>query len=236
MDDIESEYNTSGVAFALNSSLLDYRSLDGLIESQNGDSRAPTPDRNERARSTTSLDPQSFIDQFQWTQNNLPIGISYNSRSRISTPGFMKEWTDRPIKRENDEDSRFADLLETFLRLEFRSPVNCQCGLCLRQTSGHFQISHTISSSGARAARETSKKKISHLPVPAKFRSKHALTVETGMRNCRQTSRFVGAHIRIKRDVVDFFPKVFFQDFTIARPTREFFAATAEPLDNLEQD
>ncbi|KAI0891205.1 hypothetical protein F4806DRAFT_501221 [Annulohypoxylon nitens] len=88
----------ASVQITLNDSPLD------IQDDRNGSS-SPGLGPNEDTDSTSSLDPQYLIYQFEWTENNLPIGISFRSRSRISTPGFMQEWTDIPIKREEREAS-----------------------------------------------------------------------------------------------------------------------------------
>ncbi|KAI1086116.1 hypothetical protein F5B19DRAFT_502048 [Rostrohypoxylon terebratum] len=86
------------VVIALNDHPLD-------VQDDRNRPSSPDPSPNDDTASTSSLDPQDIVDQFEWTENNLPIGISFRSRSRLSTPGFMKERTDIPIKREEREAS-----------------------------------------------------------------------------------------------------------------------------------
>ncbi|KAI2603731.1 hypothetical protein GGR54DRAFT_653045 [Hypoxylon sp. NC1633] len=49
--------------------------------------------------------PNFFIDQFEWAEDNLPIGFSFNS-SRIATPEFLAGWTwepQQPAQRPKEE-------------------------------------------------------------------------------------------------------------------------------------
>ncbi|KAI1808257.1 hypothetical protein F4811DRAFT_548995 [Daldinia bambusicola] len=73
---------------------------DGVIE------KTPEGDANV----SSSPGSQAFIDRYEWTQNNLPVGVSFNSDLPAATPGFMHGWTYVPeepaedTKKPKDED------------------------------------------------------------------------------------------------------------------------------------
>ncbi|KAI1767947.1 hypothetical protein GGR53DRAFT_462947 [Hypoxylon sp. FL1150] len=71
--------------------------------------------RNEESGSTQPLDSQFFIDAYDWTENNLPVGFSFDSDYRIPTPDFMKGWTYEPPEErtyEPPEETQEEDPVE----------------------------------------------------------------------------------------------------------------------------
>ncbi|KAI2465210.1 hypothetical protein F4781DRAFT_435651 [Annulohypoxylon bovei var. microspora] len=104
------------MSITLNNYLLDDRNRSDPPDTQPRCSGTLHLERDEETSSATSLNSQALIESFQWTANNLPIGISYGDRLRIPTPGFMKELTDTPVKLEDDDQVsivEFVNLPET---------------------------------------------------------------------------------------------------------------------------
>ncbi|KAI1469892.1 uncharacterized protein F4812DRAFT_457295 [Daldinia caldariorum] len=58
----------------------------------------PEGDANE----PSSPGSQAFIDRYKWTQNNLPVGVSFNSDLPAATPGFMHGWNYMPEEQVED--------------------------------------------------------------------------------------------------------------------------------------
>ncbi|KAI1646765.1 uncharacterized protein F4817DRAFT_365622 [Daldinia loculata] len=55
----------------------------------------------------SSPDSQAFINYFEWTENNLPIGVSFDPNAPAVTPEFLRGWTYRPgqpAERAEDEN------------------------------------------------------------------------------------------------------------------------------------
>ncbi|KAF3056253.1 hypothetical protein GL218_06443 [Daldinia childiae] len=60
------------------------------------------PDRE--ASDPSSPDSQVFVNHFEWTENNLPIGVSFDPNAPAVTPEFLRGWTYRPGHAEELED------------------------------------------------------------------------------------------------------------------------------------
>ncbi|KAI4862815.1 hypothetical protein F4820DRAFT_450551 [Hypoxylon rubiginosum] len=60
--------------------------------------------QDEEASSSSYPDPLLFVDAYEWTANNLPIGISFDSEYRIPTPEFMRGWTYEPPEEIQEEN------------------------------------------------------------------------------------------------------------------------------------
>ncbi|XXG99591.1 hypothetical protein Hte_005931 [Hypoxylon texense] len=61
------------------------------VELQNGD-----------ASSSSHPDPLLFVNAYEWSDNNLPIGMSFDSDYRIPTPDFMRGWTYQPPEEKQE--------------------------------------------------------------------------------------------------------------------------------------
>ncbi|KAI0135860.1 hypothetical protein F4814DRAFT_444664 [Daldinia grandis] len=64
---------------------------------------------------TSSPDSQAFINYYEWTENNLPIGVSFDPNTPTVTPEFLRGWVyrpERPARRsEEPEDENQVVLM-----------------------------------------------------------------------------------------------------------------------------
>ncbi|KAI1377919.1 hypothetical protein F4677DRAFT_443838 [Hypoxylon crocopeplum] len=97
----------------LNESLGDYPFSEDLFgdpmsidqpSNQPSHGEAPYQAQDEQINSAPSPDQQFFVDQFLWTENNLPYGMSFDSEYRIPTPEFMAGWNYEPYQPARPED------------------------------------------------------------------------------------------------------------------------------------
>ncbi|OTB18215.1 hypothetical protein K445DRAFT_19779 [Daldinia sp. EC12] len=76
------------------------------------------------ANTPSSPDSQAFVNHYEWTNNNLPIGVSFNSDIPATTPGFMQGWTFEPENPENENQVIFMNSRGTGYRVEMVAAAN----------------------------------------------------------------------------------------------------------------
>ncbi|KAI1661104.1 hypothetical protein F4813DRAFT_399172 [Daldinia decipiens] len=71
----------------------------------------------------SSPDSQVFINYFEWTENNLPIGVSFDPNAPAVTPEFLRGWTYRPELPQDENQVIFVGSRGTGYRSEMVPPA-----------------------------------------------------------------------------------------------------------------
>ncbi|KAI8963090.1 hypothetical protein F5Y11DRAFT_346774 [Daldinia sp. FL1419] len=96
---------------------FDFSDIDNRVDDDPSilDTPRNQPDRETTVEPTPEADPntppspdhQLFVNQFEWAENNLPIGVSFDSDIPMVTPAFLDGWTYQPeqhAERPEDEN------------------------------------------------------------------------------------------------------------------------------------
>ncbi|KAI0849180.1 hypothetical protein F5Y00DRAFT_253102 [Daldinia vernicosa] len=97
-------YHIENMDYLLDNFAFDNLDPGNVSSDQPSRNRTREQSQEGEASAPSSPDSQAFVNYFEWTENNLPIGVSFDPNAPAVTPAFLRGWTYRPEQPAEPED------------------------------------------------------------------------------------------------------------------------------------